>query len=129
MQNITAPNNTAMAEMDYRTLAPSKLTDPNGNETRWEYDLQGRITKEIRADNTSNEYTYEATTSRLKQRTDPKGQIKTITYDLDNNQKRIVYSNSEHPTADVIFTYSPVYNRLASTTDGIGPTTLARCAK
>ena len=34
----------------------SRVVDGNGNATTWEYDLEGRVTKEIRADGTSYQY-------------------------------------------------------------------------
>ncbi len=49
--------------------AMEALVDANGNRTRWERDVQGRVTREIRADNTTDTlYTY-----------DLSGRLKTIT--------------------------------------------------
>ena len=51
-----------------------KLIDPKGQSTTWERDVQGRVTREIRADGaTDTDYVYETTTSRLKTVTDPQG--------------------------------------------------------
>ena len=66
----------------------TKLIDPNGNATTWDYDLQGRVTQETRADGSSESYTYETTTSRLKQKTDRKGVTTTFEYFLDGKLKR-----------------------------------------
>ena len=42
------------------------LVDANGNRTRWERDLQGRVTREIRADGvTATVYTYGSAAGRL----------------------------------------------------------------
>jgi YD repeat-containing protein len=55
------------------------LIDANGNRTRWERDVQGRVTREVRADNvTDTLYTYDLA-GRLKTVTDPKDQVTTHT--------------------------------------------------
>jgi RHS repeat-associated protein len=102
-----------------------KLVDPNGNETRWEYDIQGRKTKEIRANGAQYSYTYENTTSRPKTATDPKGNVKTYAYTLDNKLTGISYTEAAGtaPTPDVSFTYDPVYGRPSTAIDGTGTTT------
>lgn len=100
-----------------------KLVDPNGNATTWERDLQGRVTRQIRADGSDTVLTYESTTSRLKEAKDAKQQIAGIEYFLDNDWKRITYTNAQQPTPTLNFTYDPVYNRLMTLTDGTGTTT------
>lgn len=54
------------------------LLDASGNRTRWERDIQGRVTKEIRANESEWLYVYENTTSRLKRTTDAKEQHKDL---------------------------------------------------
>jgi len=61
------------------------LIDANGNGTEWERDIQGRVTMEIRANGSEWLYEYEQTTSRLKTVTDPKEQVKTYSYFLDDS--------------------------------------------
>jgi RHS repeat-associated protein len=100
-----------------------KLTDANGNSIVWERDLQGRITREVGPDQSATELTYENTTSRLKQRKDPKNQITGYDYFLDNNLKQVTYTNAVVATPNVSFTYDPVYNRTATMIDGTGTTT------
>jgi RHS repeat-associated protein len=99
-----------------------KLIDSNGNATTWERDLQGRVTREVRADSAAWEYTHENTTSRLKQRKDPKNQVTGYEYFLDGNLKQLTYTNAVVATPSASFTYDPVYNRPASMTDGTGTT-------
>lgn len=106
------------------------ITDPAGNATTWERDVQGRVTKETRADSKFWEYTYEATTSRLKTIKDPKLQVKTYTYDKDDKLVGIAYTSEVIPTADVNYSFSvgtpPVpdpYGRLRTMIDGTGTTT------
>lgn len=99
-----------------------RLLDANGNATSWERDVQGRITREVRADSSAWEYTYETTTSRLKQRKDPKNQIATYAYLNDNNLSLIDYTNEVVATPDVTLTYDPNYNRPATLMDGTGTT-------
>ena len=56
------------------------LVDANGNRTTWERDVQGRVTREIRADSTTDtHYTYDLR-GRLKTITDPKNQVTTHSY-------------------------------------------------
>lgn len=100
-----------------------KVIDPSGNVTRWEQDTQGRMIREIRADGAAWHYTYENTTSRLKQRKDPKNQIANYEYFLDDNQKRVTYAGAVVPTAEVSRTYDSSYSRVATKTDGTGTTT------
>ena len=52
-----------------------KLVDPNGNATCWDRDVQGRVTKETRADGSFWETTYETTTSRVKKVKDARKQV------------------------------------------------------
>ena len=99
------------------------LIDANGNATTWERDVLGRVTKEIRANGSEWLYVYETTTTRLKTVTDPKGQAKTYSYFLDDNLKGMSYTNEEHDTPNVSFTYETVFNRVATMLDGTGTTT------
>jgi RHS repeat-associated protein len=103
------------------------LTDPARNTTYWTYDLQGRKTAKIYPDQTSESYTYEATTSRLKSVTDAKSQVTNYKYNLDNSLNQVSYTDtSGHPlvpaTPTVSYTYDPNYLRVTSMTDGIGTT-------
>ncbi len=68
---------------------------------------------------------YEATTSRLKSTTDPLGQVKGYSYDLDNALSQITYTHAVNPTATVTFAYDPYFRRTVSMTDGIGTTKYA----
>ncbi len=100
------------------------LIDPNGNKTRWERDLQGRVTAEIRPDGARWMYAYDDT-GRLVSVTDAKGQIKTYTYAVDDRLASIAYDNATHTTPGVAFTYDAVYPRLVRMVDGTGATTYA----
>ena len=99
-----------------------KIIDASNSATTWERDLQGRVTKETRADSSFQTFTYETTTSRIKTRTDAKGQVTTYTYLLDDNLGQTVYTNATIATPTVSLTYDPIYNRLFSMTDGTGTT-------
>ena len=103
----------------------SAIIDPNGNATRWDYDVQGRVTTETRADSAQWIYGYEATTGRLKTVTDPNGNVKTHTYNLDNKIQSLTYTvaGGTAATAGVSYTYDPVYGRVVTMTDGTGVTT------
>ena len=100
------------------------LVDAKGQATSWERDIQDRVTREVRADGTTaTVYSYETTTSRPKTVTDPKGQVQTHTYALDDALTVTVYSNAEHATPTVSFTYDASYPRVTTTVDGTGTTT------
>ncbi len=105
----------------------SKLVDANGNTTTWQYDVQGRVTTETRANGAEYSYTYENTTSRLKQVQDPNGNVKTYSYNRDNTLAGITYQpgSGVAATPNVSFTYDPGYNRVVSMTDGTGTTQYA----
>ena len=99
------------------------LVDANGNRTTWERDLQARVTREVRADGTTaTVYTYEPRSGRLATITDPKGQVTTHSYALDNALLSVNYSNAQIPTPGVTYTYDAVYGRLTTMSDGIGLT-------
>jgi RHS repeat-associated protein len=99
-----------------------KIIDAKNNTTTWERDIQGRVTKEIRADGNFQTFSYEMTTSRLKTRTDAKGQLTTYNYFGDNRTSQIEYANAAVSTPSISFVYDPVYDRPSSMTDGVGTT-------
>ena len=70
--------------------------------TTWERDAAGRVLREIRADGlTTTTYTYDTTTSRLKTLTDPKQQVTTYAYNLDDTVASTVYTNAQIATPSV----------------------------
>ena len=93
----------------------TKLIDANGNATTWDYDLQGRVTQETRADASSESYTYETTTSRLRQKTDRKGVTTTLEYFLDGKLKQKTYSDT---TPAVSYTYDPIDGLMLTAVNG-----------
>jgi len=98
------------------------LVDANGNRTKWERDVQGRVTREIRADNTTDTlYTYDLA-GRLKTVTDPKDQVTTHSYNVDDSLSGTAYTNEVISTPDVSYTYDAFYARVATMVDGIGTT-------
>lgn len=101
------------------------LVDANGNRTRWERDVQGRVSKEVRANGASTTYGYEAKTSRLKTVTDAKQQVTTYSYALDDQVTGLAYTNAQIATPSVSFAYDTVFGRLAAMVDGAGTTTYA----
>jgi YD repeat-containing protein len=97
------------------------LVDANGNRTRWERDLEGRVTREVRADGvTATTYTYGPSSGRLLTVTDPKAQVTTYTYNVDNAVASTTYTNAQIATPGVSYTYDAHYGRLATMVDGIG---------
>ena len=119
---------TATRDAEGRTLTQvwcncgslDKLIDANGNSTIWERDLQSRVIKETRANSSFKEFTYQATTSRLKKVKDAKNQEINYSYFLDDKVQQISYTNAQITTPTVSFTYDVSQGRLASITDGTG---------
>lgn len=102
------------------------IADPNGNTTSWDIDIQSRPVVKHYADGTSESYAYEASTGRLKSKTDAFGQVTSYGYTGDDRLASISYSNLSSgvaPTPGVSFTYDSLFPRVTSMTDGIGTTT------
>lgn len=103
------------------------ITDPNGNVTHWEIDVQSRPVSKTYGYGTANAhsetYAYEATNSRLHSVTDALGQVKTFTYDHANEATALTYTNSVNSTPNVTFAYDPYFPRMVSMKDGVGSTT------
>jgi YD repeat-containing protein len=97
--------------------------DANGNRTSWDRDVQGRVTREIRANGSDTDYVYEAKTSRVASVTDAKNQTTSYSYAADGQLLGIAFTNAAIATAPVSFTYDAVYGRVATMVDGIGTTT------
>jgi RHS repeat-associated protein len=93
----------------------TKLIDANGNATSWDYDVQGRVTRETRADGSYESYTYEATSSRLQQKTDRRSITTTFEYFLDGRLKRKSYSDTTPP---VNYTYDPIDGLMLTAANG-----------
>jgi RHS repeat-associated protein len=99
------------------------LIDAKGQKTTWARDVMGRVTSEIRTDGTTTtSYIYEGTTSRLKSMTDPKAQVTTYTYALDDVVLGIAWTNSAIVTPGVSYTYETGYARVTTMVDGVGTT-------
>jgi RHS repeat-associated protein len=99
------------------------LTDAKGQRTRWEHDIQSRVVREVAADGvTSRIVTYETATSRVRAVTDPKLQVTTYSYNLDDAFASVVFTNTAIPTPSVSFSYDAAYGRQTSMVDGTGTT-------
>jgi RHS repeat-associated protein len=99
------------------------VVDGNGNRTRWERDVRGRVTKKAKANGTDTEYVYETTTSRLKRVTDAEDQQTHYAYFLDDRLQQTSYTDAVVATPSVSFTYDGAYGRVATMVDGTGTTT------
>jgi RHS repeat-associated protein len=98
------------------------LTDPNGNQTKWSYDIEGRLVSKTYADSTTESYVYEPSSSRLASFTDAKGQVTSTLYNRDDSVQSVNYTNCTISTPSVSYLYDPVYLRITAMTDGTGTT-------
>ncbi|HEY9684985.1 MAG TPA: RHS repeat-associated core domain-containing protein [Oculatellaceae cyanobacterium] len=92
----------------------ASLTDPNGNVTSWQHDLEARPVTKTYADGTRVNYTYEPCTSRVRTRTDALNQTTTYLYNVDDTLSAAGYTGSVHPTAPSSYTYDLYYNRITT---------------
>lgn len=120
--SVTDPMNQIVDYGYYRNGTLKSLIDENDHTTTWNRDLQSRVTSKVLANNTQTVYSYEATTSRLKNILDTKGQTKRYGYDKNDQVTSISYLNAAVPTPNVSFTYDPFFPRVTSMVDGIGTT-------
>jgi RHS repeat-associated protein len=97
------------------------LTDGNGNTTRWQRDLLGRVIGKHTPDNVKTLYAYDSAGRQVK-RTDALGQEQHLAYGKDNNIIRVHYQSPRTPTPEVRFTWDAHYPRVSSLRDGTGET-------
>jgi RHS repeat-associated protein len=122
MDSITDPLSRTTTYNWCTCGALTSILDPGGNLTTFNRDLQSRVYQKVFADQTSINYVYENTTSRLKSMTDALSQTTNYQYFADDNLQQINYTNAVHTTPTVSFIYDPNYNRVGSMTDGTGTT-------
>jgi RHS repeat-associated protein len=112
--------------------ALTRITDPRGKKTRFDRDVQSRVTAKVfgeaSPDTTTVSYVYENTTSRLKSMTDANNQVTHYQYFVDDNLQQVSYTDiaghALNPaTPSVTFFYDdPNYNRVTKMHDGTGDT-------
>lgn len=103
----------------------NSITDPNGNTTVFNRDVQGRVHQKMFQDTRTINYLYEGqtapntpgATSRLKSATDALNRRTNYTYFRDNNIQQVSYTDTAGnpltpPTPTVSYTYDPNYNRI-----------------
>jgi RHS repeat-associated protein len=100
----------------------SQLIDAMGRLTRWLHDVAGRVTEKQYADGSKVTFAFAPHTGRLTGITDPKGQLKSLAYNLDGTLASVSYQNAQKPTPGVSFAYDAVYRRPTSMTDTLGTT-------
>lgn len=98
----------------------NSITDPKGNHTTFDRDLEGRVIKKTYMDGSFYSYAYENTGTRMAFMTDAKQQITRYLYDLDDKLIGQDYFNAQNPTPNVAFDYTDPLGRLKTMTDGIG---------
>lgn len=97
------------------------LIDAMGRATQWKRDLQGRVFAKVYADGSQYTYDYEKASSRLKRRTDAKGQFTDYQWTADDQITRISYPNAEIATSALTYTYDPIFERMTSAIAGPEP--------
>lgn len=106
----------------------SQLTDPLGNVTDWDYDIQGRLTSKTYHDGTTMELSYQSRSPRLWQLSEPKigaDSLKQRTvrrFSIDDDVLEVSYPNALVPTPSVSLTYDPYFDRQTTMVDGTGTT-------
>ena len=90
------------------------LTDPAGHATNWQHDLQGRTTQKIYQDSTTVNYLYDIYSSRLVSKKDALNQSTYYLYYPDDKPYQTSYLGAINPTATVMNTFDPKFNRLVS---------------
>jgi RHS repeat-associated protein len=123
--SVTDPANRTIQYRWCKCGGLRQLIDAMGRITSWRHDAQGRMTAKVYADGSTITYAYRSDNGRLLSVTDEKSQVKTRSYNLDGTLAGIAYTNEEHETPDVTFTYDADFQRLASMIDGIGTTAYA----
>ena len=126
LTTVTDPLMQVTTYAYYEDGTLKSITDPNKNRTSWDIDIQSRPVAKHYANGTNETYAYEATTGRLKSKTDAIGQVTSYAYNSDDSLAGLAYSGASNggpPTAPVNFTYDPIFPRRTSMTDGIGTTT------
>jgi RHS repeat-associated protein len=130
MDSITDPENRTTLYGWCTCGSLTSITDPNGNMTTFNRDIQSRVYEKVFHDNTKITYLFEGqtaphttgATSRLQSATDARNQQTNYLYYADDNLQQISYANAVIPTPTVNYVYDPNYNRPTSMTDGIGTT-------
>lgn len=122
LASITDPANRKIQYTWCRCGDLKQLIDAMGRITTWRHDVASRVTAKEYTDGSKIIYNYEPLSGRLLSIIDEKQQVKTRRYNLDDTLAGIAYTNEEHETPDVSFTYETDYRRLATMIDGIGTT-------
>ncbi|WP_395735166.1 cysteine peptidase family C39 domain-containing protein, partial [Prosthecobacter sp.] len=99
-----------------------QLIDPLNRITTWKHDVASRVTSKIYPDGSTIAYAYEPFSGRLLSVTDEKGQVKTMTYNMDDSVASVAYTNATVATPSVSYTYDNYFPRKTSMTDGTGTT-------
>lgn len=130
MTSIKDPENRTVVYGWCTCGSLTSITDPNGNVTTFNRDIQSRVYEKVFQDTTKISYLYDGqtapntagATSRLQSSTDAENQRTDYLYYLDNNLHQVSYANALLPTPTVSYFYDSNYNRVTTMIDGIGTT-------
>ncbi len=102
----TGQNSTWFYEYDPNTLAPTMVTDPNGDTTTMTYDSSGNMLSMTDADGNTTTYTYNSLNEPLTQ-TDPLGIETAWSYDSNGNpESEAVTGAGGSPTLTTSYSYT-----------------------
>jgi RHS repeat-associated protein len=120
----TNPLSRAITYAYHENGVLKSITDPKGNVTSWDIDIEGRPTVKRYADGTIESYAYEPRSGRLHSSTDARGYAKTYSYNSDDTVSAISYSAASG-TPNVSFDYDVLLPRVVAMRDGIGESRLS----
>ncbi|MEZ5400772.1 MAG: RHS repeat-associated core domain-containing protein [Bryobacteraceae bacterium] len=98
--------------------AANELTDPAGNVTRWQRDIEGRATEKILPGGATTRMNYSTISGRLLSVVDASGESTHYEYTVDGQIRRISYEGAAAETSAVNYSYDETYGRLTRVVDG-----------
>lgn len=104
--------------------SPKSLIDPQGQMTRFTYDVQGRLTAKIHADGRASQRVYQPVSGRLVKIIDEEGREQSVTYTIDGLIETITGGGTAPVAVLASYTWDSIYRRPTGFSDPTGSTTL-----
>jgi RHS repeat-associated protein len=131
LRRVTGVTDAAGRTMAYDWCVCGALhgfKDGEGRETKFDFDIQKRLTKKTYADGKTLQYQYDGYRGLLTKRIGGRNQAANYSYNLDNSLAQVTYTDAttmqplNPPTPTVSYAYDATHSRLTSMTDGTGTT-------